>query len=273
MPLSFLYVLYFVLDLLDGLRAGDLVAGPMVTTEARIAIRRDVPMMCQTFARGTGVVPLLLGALLGPGSLLSPSQVEAQVISDYTAFPPFITNVTTPNILIIMDNSGSMEGRACDPTACGVLPDGTTSTNQSFVSTPLYTAFSDSMKCYDYDPTDKRFGENAVDKSPKVLATACAAAQWDGNFLNWASFRRFDAVKKTLHGGDCAGTTAYFYVATRNADGTCPPTGTPPYITIKAQTKHLCTNCGHFTMSLPSTGAGGYAGRAPSTITNVAPMN
>src|SRR5439155_902845 len=109
MPLSFLYVLYFVLDLLDGLRAGDLVAGPMVTTEARIAIRRDVPMMCQTIARVTAVVLLLLGALLGPGSLLSPSEVKAQVISDYTAFPPFITNVTTPNILIIMDNSGSME--------------------------------------------------------------------------------------------------------------------------------------------------------------------
>ncbi|TLY41397.1 MAG: hypothetical protein E6K61_05310 [Nitrospirae bacterium] len=44
------------------------------------------------------------------------------------------------------------------------------------------------MKCYDYDATDKRFGENAVDKSPKVLATACAAAQWDGNFINWATF-------------------------------------------------------------------------------------
>ena len=107
-------------------------------------------MMCHTFARVTAVVLVLLGALLGPGSLLSPSQVEAQVISDYTAFPPFITNVTIPNILIIMDNSGSMEGRACDPSACGVLPDGTTSTVQTFVNTTLYTGFFDSMKCYDY---------------------------------------------------------------------------------------------------------------------------
>ena len=230
-------------------------------------------MMCQTIARVTAVVLLLLGALLGPGSLLSPSEVEAQVISDYTAFPPFITNVTVPNILIIMDNSGSMEGRACDPSACGVLPDGTTSTVQTFVNTTLYTGFFDSMKCYDYDATDKRFGENAVDKSPKVLATACAAAQWDGNFINWATFRRFDAVKKALHGGDCAGTTAYFYFATRNADSTCPPIGTPPLITIKAQTRYMTTNSGQATAGPTPSGAGGYAGRVPSTITNVAPLN
>ena len=97
-------------------------------------------MMCQTIARVTAVVLLLLGALLGPGSLLSPSQVEAQVISDYTAFPPFITNVTTPNILIIMDNSGSMEGPACDPSGCGVLPDGTTSTSTMPVGTSTDTS-------------------------------------------------------------------------------------------------------------------------------------
>src|SRR2546422_2567488 len=260
MPLSFLYVLYFLLDLLDGLRAGDLVAGPMVTTEARVEIRRDVPMMCHTFARVTAVVVFLLGALLGPGSLLRHSEVKAQVMSDYTASPPFITNVTIPNILIIMDNSGSMEGPACDPSGCGVLPDGTTSTSTAFLNTTSYTGFFDSLKCYDYDATDKRFGENAVDKSPKVLATACAAAQWDGNFLNWATFRRFDALKKTLHGGDCAGTTAYFYVGTRNADGTCPPIGTPSLITIKAQTQYMTTNSGHFTSGpIPSTGAGGYA--------------
>ena len=79
-------------------------------------------MMRRTFASVTAVVLVLLGALLGPGSLLNPSEVQAQVISDYTASPPFITNVVTPNILIIMDNSGSMEGRGCDANGCGVLP-------------------------------------------------------------------------------------------------------------------------------------------------------
>ena len=50
----------------------------------------------------------------------------AQVMSDYTASPPFITSVTTPNILSIMDNSGSMTNRACESSSCGKLPDGST---------------------------------------------------------------------------------------------------------------------------------------------------
>src|SRR5439155_902847 len=75
------------------------------------------------------------------------------------------------------------------------------------------------------------------------------------------------------HGVDCAGTTAYFYFATRNADSTCPPIGTPPLITIKAQTRYMTTNSGQSTAGPTPSGAGGYAGRVPSTITNVAPLN
>jgi type IV pilus assembly protein PilY1 len=222
----------------------------------------------QSIARVAVLMLLLTGSLIWPID----SKAGPPVMTDYTASPPFITSTTTPNILIIMDNSGSMEARACEATSCGVLPDGTTSTSVTFLNTTLYTGFFDSMKCYSYDATDKRFGETTTTKA--TLATACSATEWDGNFINWATFRRFDAVKKALHGGDCSGTTAPFYNATRAADGTCPPIGTPALITIKAQTKFMTTNSGHSTTAaIPSTGAGGYANRVPTSVTSGAPLN
>src|SRR5688572_9419857 len=192
-------------------------------------------MMRRTFAGLAAFLLVLTGAPLGYAA--NPE------MTDYTASPPFITSTTTPNILIIMDNSGSMEARACEATSCGVLPDGTTSTSVTFLNTTKYTGFLDSMNCYSYDVTDNRFGETVTTKAS--LSANCAATEWDGNFINWATFRRFDAVKKALHGGDCN--------TTRAVDGTCPPSGTPALITIRAQKKFMTTNSGHFTSPFPLT--------------------
>ena len=41
--------------------------------------------------------------------LLTPHYAKAQVIDDYTAYPPFITSGVAPNILLLLDVSGSMQ--------------------------------------------------------------------------------------------------------------------------------------------------------------------
>ncbi len=219
-------------------------------------------MMHRTFAKVTAVVVVLLGALLGPGSLLSPSEVTAQVMSDYTASPPFITSVTTPNILFIMDNSGSMTNRACESSSCGKLPDGSTATTTVFTATTTYSGYFDPTKCYDYDSSDKRFGENVTTKaSAPSPSDQCLTGTtlWDGNFLNWATFRRFDAVQKALVGGNCN--------ATRASDGTCPPDGTPALITVAPIKLFENSSSGHETASIVFAGADGYPGRVPATAT------
>jgi type IV pilus assembly protein PilY1 len=68
-----------------------------------------------------------------------------------------------------------------------------------------------------------------------------------------------------MTGGDCA--------VARAANGTCPPTGTPAKITIMAQTKFDSSSRGHFTMTIPKTGANGYTGRIPTAATPGAPTN
>lgn len=158
------------------------------------------------------------------GIMMAPNPSIAQVNADYTAQPQFISNVVTPNIILIMDNSGSMSGLTCDFSnpADGNCSD---AGDRPFSNTTTFSGYFDPLLCYTYDSGgDARF-EPATVKA--TLATACLNTEWDGNFLNFATFRRFDAVKKSMIGGDC-------FVA-RAADGTCPTNGSPALKTVRAQ--------------------------------------
>ena len=172
--------------------------------------------------------------------------------ADYTATPPFVSNATTPNIIIVMDNSGSMTNRACESTSCGVLPDGSTSTSTVFTNTTRYSGYFDPLRCYVFDTGDTRF-ENGTAKV--TLATACPGTEWDGNFLNWATLRRFDAVKRAMIGGDC--------LVARAADGTCPASGTPALKTVRAQASGVNTERADVNYD-GGIGVNTYAGRIPT---------
>ncbi len=92
-------------------------------------------------------------------------------MDDYTCYPIFQVSTVEPNILIILDNSGSMNFRA-------------------------YTgAYDHNTKYYGYFEPYKRytFGSNVF-----VRDTSGA---WDGNFLNWLTMRRIDVARKVLMGG------------------------------------------------------------------------
>jgi len=192
------------------------------------------------------------------GCLLGPSVLQAQTMDQYYAVPPFVNDQVAPNVILLLDNSGSMADRACDPTWCGVLAGGgTTPVNENFVATSSYSGFFNSLACYTYDATNTRF-DSAAAKA--TLNATCLGTQWDGNFLNWAGFRRFDALKKAMSGGDC--------VATRAADGTCPASGAPAKITNMSQELFLNSGDGHDTTNpIPSGAGNGYGGRVPTAAT------
>jgi type IV pilus assembly protein PilY1 len=210
---------------------------------------------------------LAIVTLAGMGTWMTPSVVQAQVNADYTSTPPFVNDVAAPNILIIMDNSGSMENRACESTSCGVLPSGATSTVTTFDATTRYNGFADPLRCYVWDSTDKRF-ENGTAKT--ALNTSCGSSEWDGNFVNWATFRRFDAVKKAMTGGNCWHPTA---TPVRNTDGTCKPSGTPSLPTIKVQNTGTNTEITPATPYAAGTGNSTYAGRIPTSAYPGTPAN
>ena len=207
-----------------------------------------------TAGRGT-ITRAILGYLL-----VGTTAAFGQTMDQYTAVPPFVSENVQPNILLLMDNSGSMANRACETAACGVLSDGSASTVTTFTNTTRYSGLFDPLLCYTRDSgADNRF-EPGTTKA--LVSTACPATEWDGNFLNWAVMRRFDAVKKAMMGGDCA--------ITRAADGTCPAFGTPSLKTVKAQTRFDDSSSGHETVSFNwngGTGLNTYNGRIPSADT------
>jgi type IV pilus assembly protein PilY1 len=183
--------------------------------------------------------------------MMAPNHSAAQVNADYTAQPQFISNVVTPNIILIMDNSGSMSGLTCDFSnpADGDCAD---AGDRPFNSATNFSGYFDPLLCYTYDTGgDARF-EPATVKA--TLATACSDTEWDGNFLNFATFRRFDAVKKSMIGGNC-------FVA-RAADGTCPTDGTPALKTVRAQATGVNTE---LTDVQSAAGPTSYIGRIPLT--------
>jgi type IV pilus assembly protein PilY1 len=206
--------------------------------------------------RRTLVAVMLVAGSLS-AALLGSRDAEAVVSNaDYTAVPAFVSNATTPNIIVVMDNSGSMSNRACESSSCGTLADGSTSTDPAWTNTTRYSGYFDSLRCYTYNTTDTRF-ESGTGKT--ALATACSDTEWDGNFLNWATLRRFDAVKRAMIGGDCA--------STRATDGTCPASGTPALKTVRAQAAGLSNERADVSQA-------GAAGRIPLTDRNkVAPQD
>ncbi len=63
-----------------------------------------------------------------------------------------------------------------------------------------YYGYFDSKKCYTYDTTNNRFNPVGF-MADRYCNANGATGQWSGNFLNWGSMTRIDAIRKILYGG------------------------------------------------------------------------
>ena len=109
---------------------------------------------------------LLLSSLMGlPASAVEPTMTE------YTSYPIFQLTAVAPNILIMLDNSASMN-----------LP----AYRDAYDHTKSYYGYFEPHKKYAY-------GSNVFVRND--------TGSWDGNFLNWLTMRRIDITRKVLMGG------------------------------------------------------------------------
>ncbi|MBI3598864.1 MAG: hypothetical protein HY201_05415 [Nitrospirae bacterium] len=130
-------------------------------------------------------------------------------LDDFSFLPPFTGGVDVkPNILLIVDNSGSMLGCAySDRDASNCTKKGESA---DYRTDQEYFGIFESNKCYTYTASLIGNGNNAVDNG-KFSSTAsksgnplaCPAKTWDGSFLNWVTVRRLDLIKWALIGGNC----------------------------------------------------------------------
>ncbi len=133
-------------------------------------------------------------ALLAPtAGLVQPTEVQAQIVhsmTDYASAPPFMTNNSVPNVLLVLDTSGSMNRIAYDT---------------AFDTATSYYGLFDPTDCYKYGA---KGAKNAFTPDPAANPATpgtCTNAPypWSGNLLNYVTMRRIDVVKAVLIGGIC----------------------------------------------------------------------
>ncbi len=146
---------------------------------------------------------------------------HAASMSDYCATPPFIGTSVTPNMLMLLDNSGSMEDlNYVDKGSATRPPMYCYDNTYRSAPTATYTGYFDTGTYYDYS-----FASGIFTATASFPSGACAApstlAQIDnvllvcydktkktvsrflalGNYLNWLTMSKFDVQKQILTGG------------------------------------------------------------------------
>ncbi|SNB46198.1 Ig-like domain-containing protein [Geobacter sp. DSM 9736] len=159
----------------------------------------------------TGVTDLAANAMAQAKTwTFTTVRAPAQFSSNYYCqIPPFVTNSSTavkPNVLLLVDNSGSMYEFAYKTPGTG-----NSSYDRSYNPSTNYYGYFDSNKMYEYVTSSGGFFR--VDTS----RAQDNGSFWSGNFLNWLTMRRIDIVRKVLVGGKTqprsAGTANYLYAA------------------------------------------------------------
>jgi type IV pilus assembly protein PilY1 len=126
--------------------------------------------------------------LLALSPFCGPNKAQAQAMADYTSTPPFIADAVPPNVLMLMDNSGSMNTSAFHENG------------EAYVPTKEYNGYFAPSKCYSYGSNKfTPVADKAVTGNP-----CAAAAPWLGNFLNYMTMTRLEITKWVMMGGKCA---------------------------------------------------------------------
>ncbi|MCX5718765.1 MAG: hypothetical protein NT055_02155, partial [Nitrospirae bacterium] len=137
----------------------------------------------------------------------------AAVMEDYCQVPPYVIQNVAPNVMIVLDNSGSMFNFAyVDPGADNLIDtaddnmcrdSGTPCTGFTFRGTyPTYKYYGYFNPDYWYTYSSNRFVPSAPQIGSGLSgARAKLSTEWDGNFLNWLTMRRVDIIRKVMTGG------------------------------------------------------------------------
>lgn len=212
--------------------------------------------------------PYLLVAIVLT-ALASPAPLRAEM-NDYCVVPPYVVQNIQPNVMLVVDTSGSMFNFAYTDGFQTTI----TSDDHSCTSADPCTGYLDPMATdnnytyYGYFDPDSWYTYNTSGSkfvfSRLKSAGAKSSTEWDGNFLNWVTMRRIDVLRKVLTGGK-KGTgegTGFDRIEGEIAD--CNSRGTVKQFSANNYTPY--TGNKTFTVSDAGAGCGGGGGGPVSSF-------
>jgi type IV pilus assembly protein PilY1 len=182
-------------------------------------------------------------------------------MTDYCYIPPIAEQQVKPNVLIVMDFSGSMQFPAYLPcnfggysssrvALCGTST-ATSSSPWKYDTSKTYYGYFDPNKCYIYRGSS--FEENNCDCSNKIGTSTCIS----GNLLNWITTTRIDIARWVLTGGRTSSSGGNTFLESEGATYTIYDSNLRCGFAISAST----TSNRRLTIS-------NYGGTCPISITN-----
>lgn len=133
--------------------------------------------------------PLMLQVMASLVAVCSPVPANALILAQT---PLFLEGNVPPQTMLVLSKDQQLYKKAYNDYS-DLDNDGEIET--TYKHSINYYGYFDPNKCYTYDASDKRFEPHSIS------ATKYCSGQWSGNFLNWASMTRMDAVRKLLYGG------------------------------------------------------------------------
>jgi hypothetical protein len=125
------------------------------------------------------------------------AEVSSHTMAEFTSVPiSLVESAVSPQVIINSSKDHQLFFKAYNDYAD---LDNDNQPETTYKHSIDYYGYFDSYKCYDYDAVDKRF-EPAAFTADKYCIGA-NDGYWSGNFLNWASMTRIDAIRKILFGG------------------------------------------------------------------------
>lgn len=218
--------------------------------------------------QGTSSAMSYLLAAIVLTALASPAPLRAEM-NDYCVVPPYVVQNIQPNVMLVVDTSGSMfnfayaDGfqtpstlhscTAADPCS-GYLDPMATDNNYT------YYGYFDPDSWYTYSTSGSKFVVSRLKAAGSKTST-----EWDGSFLNWVTMRRVDVLRKVLTGGKkgVGEGTGFDRIEGEIAD--CDSRGTIKKFNANAYTPF--SGLKTFTVSNAGAGCGGGGGGSVSSFT------
>jgi len=124
-------------------------------------------------------------------------RADSQTMSDYTATPPFLSQSVPPMVMMVMGRDHKLYYEAYND-ASDLDDDG--ELDVGYKHSIEYYGYFDPYKCYSYDSTGTPKFVPEGTTSDKYC-TGTLSGKWSGNFLNWVTTSRIDALRKVFYGG------------------------------------------------------------------------